>query len=107
MIAVRRIFAVTAFLVVAALLTSPNIWGEPTSKGEKTRPAPKLKAQFSEELDKNRFVEKPLLVYENADERVFALQVQAKLPDETAMPHLSWISRRRARASSSNAVARS
>src|SRR5262245_53189827 len=91
MIAVRRLLAVTAFLAVIALITSSDVWGDPRDKekkGEKNTPASKLKgqAQFSEELEKNRFAEKPLLSYQEKDETYFALQVQPKLPEVAARP---------------------
>src|SRR5688572_2874892 len=93
MIAVRRLLAVTAFLAVSALVTSSGVWGEPGDKelakwrkGEKNKPAPKVKGQFSEELESNRFAEKPLVIYQDRDETLFALQVQPKLPPAPALP---------------------
>jgi len=91
MIPVRRLLAVTAFLAVAALLTSSDVWGDPDKdgknwqKGEKDKPAIK-KDKKDEELDKNRFVEKPVITYQDKDGTYFALQVQPKLPDAPAVP---------------------
>jgi tetratricopeptide (TPR) repeat protein len=94
MIAVRRLLGVAAFLAVAALLTSSDVWGEPGAKELKNwrklddgKNKPALKADaFAEEAERNRFEGVPLSIYQDKEDRYFALQIQPKLPEKDDRP---------------------
>jgi len=82
MIAVRRLLGVAAFLAVLALLTSSDAWGEPRGKelakwregGDgKNKPAAKIELQPAEEPEKNRFADVPVVIYQDKEDRFFAL----------------------------------
>src|SRR5438132_1670165 len=96
MIAIRRLLAVSAFLAVAALLSSTDVWGEvgPNKKekdwrkgGKNVKPSGEP-AEAAAEPERNRFADQPAVVYHDRDrnETYFALQVQPKLPDAPALP---------------------
>src|SRR4051812_26690355 len=94
MIAVRRLLGVAAFLAVAALLTSSDVWGEPDKKelknwrkddDGKNKPAAKVEAP-AEEIERNRFEGVPVCVYQDKEDRYFALQIQPKLPEKDDRP---------------------
>lgn len=91
MIEVRRLMAVGALLGAAAVLTCADVWGEPERDkalrafhkgGENVKPA--AEGAFARDLDRNRFAEAPLVVYQVEKDRLFGLQVKAKLPDAPA-----------------------
>src|SRR5262245_28232140 len=96
MIQVRRLLAVGAILAGAAILTCTDVvWGEPgrdkelhdwrRGDGKAVRP-PRDDGHFAADLDRNRFTDIPVVVYQNGADTLFALQVQPKLPDAPALP---------------------
>src|SRR5689334_10720175 len=102
MINVRRLMAVSAVLGVAAVLTCADAWGgagrfkdwltwrqaAQTRNKAKAAAAPaKEDARFGEELEQNRFADRPLIAYSrDGSEALFALQVRPGLPDAVALP---------------------
>jgi tetratricopeptide (TPR) repeat protein len=93
MIAARRLTAVAAFLGLAAVVTSPRVWGEPKRDRElkayrsnSTTPPPEDR-RFAEELAVSRFAEQQFVVYTTAKgESYFALQLRPALEPTPARP---------------------
>src|SRR5947209_7004914 len=94
MLRIHRLTAIGGVLAVVAIITCSAVWGEPgAGKGPKAKDAGKAatpvveKEQFAQELELNRFADKPVIVYEAVGgERLFALQVQPKLADAPVKP---------------------
>src|SRR5262249_14046159 len=94
MIALRRLLGVAAFLAVAALLTSSDVWGVSGSnelknwrKADDGKNKPALKVEsFADGAERNRFEGVPVSVYQDRENRYFALQIQPKLPEKDDRP---------------------
>ncbi|MFO0844433.1 MAG: vWA domain-containing protein [Gemmataceae bacterium] len=92
---VRRLLAAGGiFLAGAAILTCTQVWGDPGRdkelrdwhKGGGKAIAPPRDDALAEEFDRNRFEDRPVVVYERGGEALFGLQVKPRLPDAPAQP---------------------
>src|SRR5262249_55469295 len=89
MIELRRFAAVGGVVALAAMMTNPNLWGDPGKdraektyhKGDGTTRTVPSEAASEEAAD--RFADKPVARYEDqkTGESLVALQIQPKLAD--------------------------
>ncbi len=93
----RRLLAVGAILGVAAILTCTDVWGEPgrdkdlkdwrKGDGKLVKPDDKDAGPPADDLNGNRFVDLPVVVYQpDTDVALAGIQIKPKLPDAPVRP---------------------